>query len=142
MHSFWANNFLVLTWNFSFVRSSRPKMFCKGVLRNFAKFKGKHLRQSFFFNKVAGLSRANLLKEKLWHRFFLVNFAKFLRTPFLTEHVSWLLLFCFHKIIKISLKLILKFSWKFSQYIYFEFSFFSYFSYIPPICYSLIYTFR
>ena len=26
----------------------------KGVLRNFAKFTGKHLCQSFFFNKVAG----------------------------------------------------------------------------------------
>ena len=27
----------------------------KGVLKNFAKFTGKHLRQSLFFNKVAGL---------------------------------------------------------------------------------------
>ena len=27
----------------------------KGVLRNFAKFAGKHLCQSLFFNKVAGL---------------------------------------------------------------------------------------
>ena len=26
----------------------------KGVLRNFAKFTGKHQCQSFFFNKVAG----------------------------------------------------------------------------------------
>ena len=26
-----------------------------GVLRNFAKFTGKHLRQSLFFNKVTGL---------------------------------------------------------------------------------------
>ena len=26
----------------------------KGVLRNFAKFTGKHLSQSLFFNKVAG----------------------------------------------------------------------------------------
>ena len=38
-------------------RSSRPDVFCeKGVLRNFAKFTGKHLCQSLFFNKVAGLS--------------------------------------------------------------------------------------
>ena len=36
-------------------RSSRPEGFCKkGVLRNFAKFTGKHKCQSFFFNKVAG----------------------------------------------------------------------------------------
>ena len=32
-------------------RSSRPEVFCKkGVLRNFTKFTGKHLRQSLFFN--------------------------------------------------------------------------------------------
>ena len=37
-------------------RSSRPEGFCKkGVLRNFAKFTGEHLWESFFFNKVAGL---------------------------------------------------------------------------------------
>ena len=30
----------------------------KGVLRNFAKFTGKHLRQSLFFNKVAELKPA------------------------------------------------------------------------------------
>ena len=36
--------------------SSRPEVFCKkSVLRNFAKFSGKHLCQSLFFNKVAGL---------------------------------------------------------------------------------------
>ena len=37
-------------------RSSCPEVFFKkGVLRNFAKFTGKHLRQSLFFNKVADL---------------------------------------------------------------------------------------
>ena len=37
-------------------RSSRPEVFCKkGILRNFAKFTGKNLRQCLF-NKVAGLS--------------------------------------------------------------------------------------
>ena len=36
---------------------SCSEMFCeKGVLKNFAKFKGKHLCQGFFFNKVAGSS--------------------------------------------------------------------------------------
>ena len=39
-------------------RSSLPEMFCKKcVLRNFTKFTGKHLPQSLFFNKVAGLRR-------------------------------------------------------------------------------------
>ena len=38
-------------------RSSRPEIFRKkGVLKNFAEFTGKHLCQSLFFNKVAGLS--------------------------------------------------------------------------------------
>ena len=51
-----------------------------------------HLCQSLFFNKVAGLRPAALLKKRLWHRCFPVNFAKFLRTTFLTEHLRWLLL--------------------------------------------------
>ena len=55
----------------------------KGVLRNVAKFTEKHLCQSLFFNKVAGLRPATLLKKRLWHRCFPVNFAKILRAPFL-----------------------------------------------------------
>ena len=55
----------------------------KGVPRIFAKFTGKHLCQSLFFNKVADLRSATLLKKSLWYRCFPVNFAKFLRTPFL-----------------------------------------------------------
>ena len=33
-----------------------------------------------------------LLKKRLWRRCFPVSFVKFLRTPFLTEHLQWLLL--------------------------------------------------
>ena len=37
-------------------RNSRPKVFCKKVvLRNFVKSTGKHLSQSLFLDKVAGL---------------------------------------------------------------------------------------
>ena len=32
------------------------------------------------------------LKKRLWYRFFPVNFAKFLGTPFFREHLPWLLL--------------------------------------------------
>ena len=46
----------------------------------------KNLCQSLFFNKIAGLGPATLLKKRLWHRCFPVNFAKFLRTPFFIEH--------------------------------------------------------
>ena len=44
--------------------SGRPEVFYKkGVPRNFAKFIGKHLCQSLFFNKVAGPRPATLLKR-------------------------------------------------------------------------------
>ena len=74
-------------------RSRRPEVFCKKVvLTNFLKFTGKHLCQSLVFNKVAGLSACTLLKKKLWHSCFPLNFKKFLRTPFLIEHHPRLLL--------------------------------------------------
>ena len=63
----------------------------KCVLRNFAKFTGKHICQSLFFNKVAGLRPATLLKKRLWYRFFPLNFAKFLKIPFLQNTSSRLL---------------------------------------------------
>ena len=44
------------------------------------------------FYKVAGLRPATLLKRRLWHRCFPVNFAKLLRTHFFTENLWWLLL--------------------------------------------------
>ena len=58
----------------------------KGVVRNFTKFTGKHLCQSIFLNKDAGLRPATLLQKRLWHRYFPLNFVKFLRTVF-TEHL-------------------------------------------------------
>ena len=65
-----------------------PEVFCeKSVLRNFTKFTGKHLCKGLFFNQVACLRPATLLKKRLWHRCFPVNFAAFLRTPFFTEHL-------------------------------------------------------
>ena len=56
----------------------------KGILRNFAKFTGKHLCQVLFYNEVADLQPqpATLLKKKLWRRYFPMNFAIFPRTPF------------------------------------------------------------
>ena len=58
-----------------------------------SKFTGKHVCQSLFFNKVAGLRHATLLKKKLWHRSCSVNFAKLLRTPFLQNTSGRLLLY-------------------------------------------------
>ena len=55
----------------------------KGFLRNFTKFRGKHLRQS------------------LWHRCFPMNFVKFLRTPF-SQNNYWRLLLWFVRNIQMS----------------------------------------
>ena len=68
---------------------------CILPFRNFTKFTGKHLKhlcQSLLFNKVAGLRPATVLKKRLWHRCFPVNFVKFLRTPFYKERLWWLLM--------------------------------------------------
>ena len=70
----------------------------KDFLRNFAKFTGKH--QSLFFNKVAVLRPAILLKKKLWHRYFPVNFANFLITSFYRTVLGRRLLLTFMLIIK------------------------------------------
>ena len=64
----------------------------KGVLGNFTTFTGKHLCQGLFFNKVAGLNPATLLKKRPWYRCFPVNFAKILKTPFLQNTSGRLLL--------------------------------------------------
>ena len=48
------------------------------VLKNFAKFKGKHLCQTLFLKKVAGLKpqACSFIKKRLWHRCFSMNFEK------------------------------------------------------------------
>ena len=61
----------------------------KGVLRNFAKLAGKH-KVAPLLKKRLWHRSATLSKKGLWRRCFPVNFAKFLRTPFLTEHLPWL----------------------------------------------------
>ena len=78
--SLWINPFLAKFPFYTPCRSSRPEVLCKkGILRNFSKFTGKHLCQSLWVSR-------------LWRRYFLVNFAKFLTPPFLTEHLQWLFL--------------------------------------------------
>ena len=64
------------------VRSHRRCSARIGVLRNFTKFRGKHLYQSLF------------IKKRLWHRCFPENFAKFLRTLFLQNVSGRLLVNC------------------------------------------------
>ena len=62
---------LALFLQYPHSRSSRPELLCK--------------------KKVASGLPAILLKKRLWHRCFPMNFAKILRTPFFTWHLQWLL---------------------------------------------------
>ena len=74
-------NFRIKLFQICIIRSNRSEMFCKrAVLRNFAKYGGKHLCQSLFFNNVAGLRlpgvgvsceffeifKSNFYAEHLW----------------------------------------------------------------------------
>ena len=65
-------------------------MFCrKDVLKNFAKFIGKDLRQSLFLIKKE--RTATSLQKRPRHKCFSVNFLKLLRTHLLIDH-PWCLL--------------------------------------------------
>ena len=65
-----------------FYRSSRPDVFCKdGVLRNFAKFTGKHLFQNLYFNKVAGVV-FNFIDIKTQAQVFSCEFFKISKNTF------------------------------------------------------------
>ena len=64
------------SWN---LRRIRPEEFCKKtVLRNFANFTGKHLRQSLIFNKVAGLRHkiCNFIKKETLTQVFSCEFCE------------------------------------------------------------------
>ena len=58
------------------VREAAVQWCSKDALKNFTKFTGKHLRQSLFSNKVANLMLATVLKKRLGHSCFPVDFAK------------------------------------------------------------------
>ena len=76
-------------WSFTPISEIKSKKRCsmkKGIPKTFAKFTWKHLCQSIFFNKTAGL-RTVTLKNRIWHRRFPVNFAKNFKDTFLREHL-------------------------------------------------------
>ena len=80
---------LIKIWNTKHIKYKivRAEAATGSVLKNFAKFTGKHLCRSLFVNTDAGLRPISLLK-RLWHRCFPLNFAKFLRTPYLQSTSS------------------------------------------------------
>ena len=57
-------------------------MFCKkGVLKNFAKFTGKHPSQSLFFNKLAGQA-CNYIKKETLALVFCCEFCEISKNAF------------------------------------------------------------
>ena len=79
---------------FLFFRTSLLEVFFKKVFLEISQNSQENTcARVSFFDKVAGLRPATLFKKRLWHMCFPLNFMKFLRTPFLTEHLRWLLLF-------------------------------------------------
>ena len=95
LHLQCLTGFWIRLWIFRCIKRKQPPevFYEKGALKNFAKFTGKFLCQSLVFNKVAGLRPVTLLKKRLWHRCFSVNFSKFLRTLFLQNTSGRLFLF-------------------------------------------------
>ena len=61
----------------------------KAVLKNFVKFTGKHLCQSFFFNKVADLrpKACNFIKKETLAQMLSCEFCKIFKNTFFTEHL-------------------------------------------------------
>ena len=59
----------------------------KGVLKSFAKFLRKYLRQSVLFNKVTDLK---LIKKETLIQTFPFEFWEIFNTTLLMEHLCWL----------------------------------------------------
>ena len=74
-------------------RSSRPEVSCsKGVLRCFAKFTGKHQRQSLFLKKLQAIKKENLALVFSCEFDEISNKTIFYRTPLVTasvEYINW-----------------------------------------------------
>ena len=65
------------------IKKQPPEVLYKnGVLKNSTKFTGKRLCRSLFFNNLASVRSATLLRKRLRHKSFPVNFEKFLGTTF------------------------------------------------------------
>ena len=79
------------------IRSSHQSWSVKKVLLEILQNSQENIcaRVSFLIKLQA--RPATLLKKRLWHRCFPVNFVKILRTPFYIEHLWWMLLQNFPK---------------------------------------------
>ena len=63
-----------------YLQKQPPEVFYEKIFLEISQNSQESTCATVFFNKVAGLRPATLLKNTLWHRCFPVNFAKFPRT--------------------------------------------------------------
>ena len=68
-------------------RSCSRESFIIRFRKYFIKFTGKHLCQSLFLNKVAGIRPAFLLKRDFRHRCFPIDFVKIFKDAIFSEHL-------------------------------------------------------
>ena len=72
--------------NSIYLQKQPPEVFCKKhFLKNFAKFTGKHMCQSLFFNKVAG--GLHFIKKETLAHVFSFQFCEISKNTFFTEHL-------------------------------------------------------
>ena len=111
----------------------------KGFLKKFHKIHLKTPVLESYFNGVSGLKAVTLLKKRLQHRCFQVNFMKFLRTPFLQNTSVICLTVSFHKeVLYICSNLLLLEKWtKLTILLSFHFANTFYTLYCECILYSL-----
>ena len=87
----------LMKFNYTQCRSShRECSMEKGVLKNFAKFTGKHQSQSLFFNKVTCLEEClfaayNFIKKETMAQVFSCEFREIFKSTFFTNISGWLL---------------------------------------------------
>ena len=73
---------LILTVVVSLITRCSPELLCKKVILEISRNSQENTcaRDSFLIKLQGG--PATLSKKSLWHMYFPINFAKFLRTPF------------------------------------------------------------
>ena len=83
----YINSFRIFVPPIKYHQKEPPEMFCKkGVFKNFVKFTGKHLCQSLFFNEIASLRPATLLKQAL-AQVFSSEFCEIFKNTVFTEYL-------------------------------------------------------
>ena len=100
-----SNCYVILLSLYMNSNSSHQRCSIKKLLLKILQYSQDNICVGVSFNRVAGLYGCNVVKKRLQHSCFLVNIAKFFRTPILNNIYERLLL-------KLTLK-IANYLWKF-----------------------------